>query len=183
MYFKKTWCFLVECHKVNQLVDMGPLGHNFRCNAYYSSRQKNNIKIELCLKHIMNCSHKPQPSEIIIHESLILQTITRPPLVWQYHLLLLCLFLNHVSVVIDSTIVIDCPVNTNALAIKTTCYVFPTSGVSSLPQVCLHFSVMLTSEKPEGLTSIFLCLAHSHNYFPTFHFYVYSCQQPFTLPF
>lgn len=171
MYFKRIWCFLVECHKVNQLVDMGSLGHNFSCSAYYSSRWKNNSKIELCLKYIMNCSHKPQPSKIIIHESLILQTITGPPFVWQYHLLLLCLFLNRISVIIDSTIGIDCPVNTNALAIKTTCYVFPTSVCSSLSQVRLHFSVMLTFEKPEGLASTCLCLTHSCNYFLNFHFH------------
>lgn len=183
VFQKKPWCFLVECHKVNQLVDMGSLAHNFRCSAYYSSQWKNNSKIELCLKNIMNCSHKPQPSKIIIHESLILQTITGPPFVWQYHLLLLCLFLNHVSVIIDSTIVIDCPVNTNALAIKIICYVFPISRVSSLTQVCLHFSVLLTSEKPEALASTFLCLTHSCNSFPTFHFYLDSCQYPFTLPF
>lgn len=176
MYFKKTQSFLVECHKVNQLVDMDSLGHNFTCSAYYSSRWKNNSKIELCLKYIMNCSHKPQTSKIIIHESLILQTITGSPFVWEYHLLLLCLFLNHVSVIIDSTIVTDCPVNTQALAIKTTCYVLPISAVSSLSQVCLHFSVMLAFEKHEGLDSTFLCLSHSCNYFPTFCFYLYLHQ-------
>lgn len=151
VFQKKTQCFLVECHKVNQLVDMDFLGHNFTCSAYYSSRWKNNSKIELCLKYIMNCSHKPQLSKSIIHESLMLQTITGSPFVWEYHLLLLCPFLNHISVIIDSTIVIDCPVNTKALAIKTTGYILPTSVVSSLSPVCLHFSVMLTFEKPEGL--------------------------------
>lgn len=153
-YFKRTWCFLVECHKVNQLVDMGSLGHNFSCSAYYSSWWKNNSKIELCLKYIMNCSHEPQSSKIIIHERWILQAITGPSFVWQYHLLLLCLFHNHFSVIIDSTIVIDCPVNTSALAIKTTCYVFPTSGFSSLSQVSLHFSVMLTFKNPRALSPL-----------------------------
>lgn len=93
MYPNRSRCFLVECHKVNQLVDMGSPGHNFSC----SSRWKNNSKIEPCLKYIMNCSHKPQPSKIIIHETGILQTITGPPFVWQYHLPLFCLCVHHVS--------------------------------------------------------------------------------------
>lgn len=123
MNYKRAWCFLVECHKVNQLVYMDSLRQNFSCSAYYSSWWKND-KIEFCLKYIMNCSHELQPSKVIIHESLMLQTITGSPFVCQYCFLLLCLFLNHISEIIDSTIVIDCSVNTNALAIKTTCYVY-----------------------------------------------------------
>lgn len=100
----------------------------------------------------------------------MLQTMTRPLFAWQYHFWLLCLFLTHVLVIIDSTNVIVCPVNTNALAIKTTCFVFPTSGFSNVSQVCLHFSVMLTFEKVEVLASTFLCLTHSSNYFSIFIF-------------
>lgn len=54
----------------------------------------------------MNCSHKLQPSEVIIFYSLMQQTILRPPFAAFYP----------VSVIIDRTIVMACTANTAALA-------------------------------------------------------------------
>lgn len=71
----------------------------------------------------MNCSHKLQPSKVIIFYSLMQQTIIWPPFGWLHQALYTIFY--HVSVIIDRTIVMACTVNISALAIETVCYIFP----------------------------------------------------------
>lgn len=71
----------------------------------------------------MNCSHKLQPSKVIIFYSLMQQTIIGPPFGWLHQAMYTIFY--HVSVIIDRTIVMDCSVNTSALAIETVCNILP----------------------------------------------------------
>lgn len=71
----------------------------------------------------MNCSHKVQPSKVIIFYSLMQQTITGLPFGWKHQAIHTIFY--HVSVIIDRTIVMDCSLNATALAIETVCYILP----------------------------------------------------------